>query len=148
MSRFEEIKLSKEKKTSRKGRKKKVYCKKCGFGETVADFGVPKKTWNLVSPMPDKNGNVTLTVMGSFTCPQCGKSLTTSVKKIKGDEFGGGKSKKELLLEVVSNQTEPASLETLAGQIRLSEGSIEKAINLLIKKGDITGKIDNGTYFP
>ncbi|MHA1168391.1 MAG: hypothetical protein ACTSRU_11255, partial [Candidatus Hodarchaeales archaeon] len=60
---------SAEKKTSkRKVKEKKIICKKCS---TVIDpvKTPPKKTWQLVSPMPDKDGNVTLTVMGSFTCP-------------------------------------------------------------------------------
>jgi hypothetical protein len=131
-----------------KGRKKKVSCKNCGFGESVADFGQPSKTWNLVSPMPDKDGNVTLTVMGSFRCPKCDKSLTTSIQKIKGDQFGGGKSKKELLIDLASNQSEAVSLEDLAGQIGLSAESIEKALTALIKKGDLKGKVENAVYTP
>ncbi|MFW9916800.1 MAG: hypothetical protein ACFFGZ_14440 [Candidatus Thorarchaeota archaeon] len=139
--------MSTSKKTGR-GRKKKVSCKKCGFGETVSDFGEPNKTWNLVSPMPDKDGNVTLTVMGSFRCPKCGKGLTTAIQKIKGDQFGGGKSKKELLIEVASSQTEATSLDDLAGQVGLGAQSVEKAVALLIKKGDLKGKIVDGAYVP
>lgn len=143
--------MSKSTKTTKrkgKGRKKKVSCKKCGFGETVSDFGDPGKTWNLVSPMPDKNGNVTLTVMGSFRCPKCDKSLITSIKKIKGDQFGGGKSKKELLIELASTQTETIALENLAGSIGLSAAAIEKALMALIKKGDLKGKVENAAYTP
>jgi hypothetical protein len=98
--------------------------------------------------MPDKDGNVTLTVMGSFRCPKCDKSLTAAFQKIKGDQFGGGKSKKELLIEVASSQNEPTPLDDLAGQVGLGAQSVEKAITLLIKKGDLKGKIVDGAYVP
>jgi len=43
----------------------------------------PVKTWTLVSPIPDRKGRITVTVMGSFVCPSCGRSWRTVVKKIK-----------------------------------------------------------------
>ena len=135
-------------KSGRKGRKKKVTCKKCGFGESVSDFGNPQKTWNLVSPMPDKDGNVTMTVMGSFRCPKCNASIKAVVQKVKGDQFGGGKSKKQLLIELASSCTEAISLDHLAEKIGLSRESVEKALSTLLKKGALKGKVSYGSYFP
>ncbi len=47
----------------------------------------PLKTWQLVSPIPDAKGRITITVMGSFECPNCGYRWRGVVSKIKA---GGG----------------------------------------------------------
>ncbi|MBW9140304.1 MAG: chromatin protein Cren7 [Candidatus Aramenus sp.] len=78
-------------------------CPNCG---TVVDK--PAKTWNLVSPLPDAYGRITITVMGSYVCPNCGHRWRAVVSKIKagGDsveiegkkgvkKFGEEKGKKE-----------------------------------------------------
>ncbi len=62
-------------------------CPRCG-----ARAQEPNKTWTLVSPMPDKYGRITVTVMGSFTCPSCGYSWRAVVQKIK---TGGGEAEEE-----------------------------------------------------
>ena len=61
-------------------------CPSCGT--RVTD---PEKTWTLVSPFPDKYGRITVTVMGSFRCPNCGHSWRAVVKKLKtgGEEEAG-----------------------------------------------------------
>ncbi len=59
-------------------RKDPFTCPKCG-----TRVKEPVKTWTLVSPMPDKYGRITVTVMGSFTCPNCGYSWRGVVKKLK-----------------------------------------------------------------
>ncbi len=43
----------------------------------------PTRTWNLVSPIPDSKGRITITVMGSFECPNCGRKWRGVVSKIK-----------------------------------------------------------------
>ena len=43
----------------------------------------PKKTWQLVSPFPDSKGRITITVMGSFECPNCGHKWRAVISKIK-----------------------------------------------------------------
>mgnify|MGYP001772541365 CR=1 FL=1 len=43
----------------------------------------PTKTWQLVSPLPDAYGRVTITIMGSFECPNCGHKWKAVVSKIK-----------------------------------------------------------------
>ncbi|KSW12696.1 chromatin protein Cren7 [Pyrodictium occultum] len=52
-------------------------CPKCGTRTE------PVKTWQLVSPFPDSKGRVTITVMGSFVCPNCGYRWRAVVSKIK-----------------------------------------------------------------
>lgn len=67
---------------SRKGRGRRksdpFLCPSCG-----ARVSEPAKTWTLVSPLPDKYGRVTVTVMGSFECPNCGYKWRAVVKKLK-----------------------------------------------------------------
>lgn len=73
--------------------KKANICPVCG-----TEVNSPDKTWNLVSPLPDDKGRITITVMGSFTCPNCGHKWKGVVSKLKvgGSEVEvetGGKKK-------------------------------------------------------
>ncbi|MCD6323608.1 MAG: chromatin protein Cren7 [Desulfurococcales archaeon] len=43
----------------------------------------PQKTWQLVAPLPDADGRVTIIVMGSFKCPNCGYSWRQKISTIK-----------------------------------------------------------------
>ncbi|MEM0173848.1 MAG: chromatin protein Cren7 [Sulfolobaceae archaeon] len=43
----------------------------------------PVKTWQLISPLPDSQGRITITVMGSFVCNNCGNRWKGVVSKIK-----------------------------------------------------------------
>ncbi len=43
----------------------------------------PIRTWQLTSPMPDARGRITVTVMGSFSCPECGHRWRGVISKIK-----------------------------------------------------------------
>jgi predicted RNA-binding Zn-ribbon protein involved in translation (DUF1610 family) len=52
-------------------------CPKCGTRTE------PVKTWQLVSPFPDSKGRITITVMGSFVCPNCGYRWRAVISKIK-----------------------------------------------------------------
>ncbi|MCE4607330.1 MAG: chromatin protein Cren7 [Desulfurococcales archaeon] len=70
-------------------------CPVCG-----TRVGEPDKTWQLVSPLPDKRGRITVTVMGSFTCPNCGYKWRAVINKLKvgsGDlEIEGAKGARKL----------------------------------------------------
>jgi predicted RNA-binding Zn-ribbon protein involved in translation (DUF1610 family) len=55
-------------------------CPKCGTSVE------PSKTWQLVSPLPDSQGRVTVTIMGSFECPNCGYRWRGVVSKMKVGE--------------------------------------------------------------
>lgn len=57
-------------------------CPRCGM--RVEE---PSKTWQLISPLPDEYGRLTLTVMASFVCPNCGERWRGVLSKLK---VGGG----------------------------------------------------------
>ena len=127
-------------------RKKKISCKKCG---TELDPAVtpPLKTWQLVSPMPDKEGRVTLTIMGSFRCPECNASVRAALKKIKGDEMGSGTSKKELLIQAVKLIEKPTPIDQIEIQ-GISSQAVGKAIEMLITQKNLNGKVKEGKFYP
>lgn len=137
--------MSSPKKT-KKTKNKKISCKKCGYIINPTETP-PIKTWQLISPMPDKEGRVTLTIMGSFRCPDCDSSIRAAMKKIRGDEIGSGKSKKELLIQAVNLVKEPTPIEQIeiAG---ISAASVGKAIKMLIDQGDIEGRVEDETFYP
>ena len=62
-------------------------CPDCG-----AEVAEPYKTWELVAPFPDKKMRITVTIMGMFQCPQCGRRFRGVVSKVKlgpeGAEIG------------------------------------------------------------
>lgn len=76
-------------------RKNPYICPKCG---TKAEK--PVKTWQLIAPIPDARGRITITVMGSFQCLNCGYKWRGVVSKIKagaeGVEIESVKGKKAL----------------------------------------------------
>ncbi|OYT46899.1 MAG: chromatin protein Cren7 [Desulfurococcales archaeon ex4484_42] len=70
-----------------------VKCPQCG-----TEVKQPEKTWQLISPLPDTEGRVTITVMGTFKCPNCGYRWRTKVSTLKvgpgGEVEIGGRSKR------------------------------------------------------
>ena len=62
----------------------------------------PEKTWQLISPLPDAYGRITITVMGSFVCPN-GHKWKAVISKIKagssGVEIEGKKGTKKIEME-------------------------------------------------
>lgn len=54
-----------------------VKCPSCGTEVQ------PERTWQLVAPLPDAEGRITITVMGSFRCPKCGYSWRGKVSTLK-----------------------------------------------------------------
>lgn len=67
---------------------KQNLCPNCG--ELAKE---PYKTWELVAPFLDSKMCITVTVMGMFECPKCGKKFRGVVSKLKlgGDEVEFGK---------------------------------------------------------
>ncbi len=71
-------------------------CPGCGY-----EVKEPERTWQLVSPLPDSKGRITITIMGSYRCPNCGRKWRGVVSKIKtgGGEVeieGGGRSSRKI----------------------------------------------------
>jgi len=57
---------------------KPLKCPRCG-SENIEVV----KTWQLVSPFPDSQGRITITVMGVMKCKDCGHSWRGPVSKLK-----------------------------------------------------------------
>ena len=67
----------------------------------------PYKTWQLVSPLPDSKGRITITIMGMYQCSnghkwraivskiKVGGSGEVEVEGAKGKKVLGGKEEKE-----------------------------------------------------
>lgn len=127
-------------------RKKRISCKKCGT-EIDPVKTPPLKTWQLVSPMPDKEGRVTLTIMGSFRCPECNASVRAALKKVKGDEMGSGTSKKESLIQVVKLIEKPTPIDEIEIQ-GISSQAVGKAIETLIAQKSLNGEVKDGKFYP
>ncbi len=79
----------------RRKKEKKLVCPKCGS----TDIDVVK-TWQLVSPFPDRKGRITITVMGVVRCRKCGHQWRAVISKLKVGgsevEIEGGKGSKKL----------------------------------------------------
>jgi len=111
----------------RKQKKDPYICPNCGTRVTE-----PVKTWQLVSPMPDSKGRVTITIMGSFQCPNCGHKWRAVISKIKvgGDEVEvetkstktkmGGTDK--------NNKNEGEIIELDLDEIDISDEEIEESL--------------------
>lgn len=80
-------------------------CPKCG---TLVQ---PFKTWQLVSPLPDSNGRITITIMGSYNCPNCGYKWRGVVSKMKvGEEVEIEGFKKNIKFSKDSSKPRPSSV--------------------------------------
>ena len=150
----EEIEETEEtnEKPTKKGKKSKqskdkLRCTQCAYKINPVETP-PNKTWNMISPLPDKMGRVTLTIMGSFTCPKCGKSLRIAMQKIKSDSEPTGVSRKQGLVATLQEINEKTSIEEIAGKVGLSDHAVSKATSLLIKKGEVKGIIKEGFFLP
>lgn len=87
-------------------------CPKCGSSDVEV-----ARTWQLVSPIPDRRGRITVTVMGVLSCKSCKHSWKSVVSKIKvGDSGvevdsrevsrGEGRRVKEIVLDLSDLSTE------------------------------------------
>ena len=136
-----------EKKKELKLKVKRIRCKSkkgCGFDFHPNDV-TPKKTWTLTSPMPDAKGNITITLMASWSCPKCGKSITGAKGKTKGDFKG--MSRREMLEKKLA-ENEEFTIAELAKEMGYQEENVKKMINVFIQRGLANGKIENERYLP
>ena len=120
---------------------------KCKCGNTWQPHEVPtNKEWNMVSPMPDKDGNVTITIMATWSCPQCGKSKTGAKGKTKG-EFKEEDTPK-YKIEHALRSGEKFSLQDLADDTGFDIENIRKIIPLYLKKENIKGEVKDDHFIP
>jgi uncharacterized Zn finger protein len=61
-----------------RGREKKLKCPRCGSEDVEI-----VKQWQLISPLPDRYGRITVTIMGIVKCKRCGYTWRTVISKIK-----------------------------------------------------------------
>jgi predicted RNA-binding Zn-ribbon protein involved in translation (DUF1610 family) len=114
---------------ARKKRQKDPFvCPNCG-----TKVSEPLKTWQLVSPMPDSKGRVTITVMGSFQCPNCGHKWRAVVSKLK---VGGGEvemevgKKRKKMRDENEQKEEGEVIELDIDEIDISEEEIDEALGV------------------
>lgn len=71
----------------------------------------PSKTWQLVAPLPDSKGRITITIMGSFECQNCGHKWKGIVTKMKvGDEVEIEGAKKSITLPKESTKPKQSAV--------------------------------------
>ena len=116
-----------------KKKTKQIKCKNCG---TIIDpkETTPTKQWTLASPMPDKDGNITVTAMATWRCPSCGYTVRGTLGKFK--ETGKTKSKQIKLIELIQENPQIKASE-IAAQLKMKEEVVEKAIKMLKKQGKL-----------
>ncbi|MBD3192066.1 MAG: hypothetical protein GF308_15575 [Candidatus Heimdallarchaeota archaeon] len=127
----------------KKSKQKRITCK---CGESWLPDEVPtNKEWTRVAPMPDSEGRVTVMMMATWTCPNCGKSKMGLKAKYKDD---GTKfpSKKELLFEELEHVEDKIALSELAEALSLEEENVTKALEIYIKRNKISGRIEAGFF--
>jgi len=124
---------------------KVIKCKKCDNSFEIGsdeDKETRNKEWTMVAPMPDKDGNVTITLMATWHCSNCGKTIRGSAGKTKG-EFSG-KSKKQQIDELIEME-EDFDLEEVADAVGVKIENLEKILKVHIKKG-VKAKIEDGEF--
>ena len=133
---------------ARKAKTKRIKCKKCDFSFDVGspdDLENRGKEWPFVAPMPDKDGNVTITQMAVWRCPKCKKTIRGSVGKTKG-EFSG-KSKKIQIQEKLDEKVE-FDIEVFANSMGANKENLLKILVKMIEKGMIKAKIEGEMFSP
>ena len=100
----------------------------------------------MVAPMPDKEGRITVTIMAVWTCPNCGAKIRGTYSKIKVGHDIKGTNRTQILIETL-NSVESIKIRDVAEKIKVSEETARKAIQYLINKGKISGRIEGDTYY-
>lgn len=121
-------------------RKTKIKCKKCGSIFNSSNKINIIRTWHMISPIPDKNGNLTITIMASWTCPNCGSKNTGKISTIKSNLDAHGETPSQKLINIIK-QRKIISISELADIIKTKEDNIKKALEHMIKKKIINAVI-------
>ncbi|MHA1667906.1 MAG: hypothetical protein ACTSUR_04530 [Candidatus Heimdallarchaeaceae archaeon] len=124
-------------------KQKLIKCKGCG--NTWLPTEVPtNKEWTKVAPMPDKDGNITIIVMATWSCPKCEKTVMGAKGKTKGEVKE--EDTKKYKIETALKSGKKVDLELLAKDMKVKVESLEKIIPMYVKKLGLKGKI-KGKYF-
>jgi len=125
----------------RRNTKARLKCKSCGAEyESQGDVKIIK-TWHMVSPMPDKDGNITINIFATWECPRCRARNRSKISSIKSGAELRSRSYTERLREAIYRAKE-VTLEELAEMFNMSKDTILKALRYLIEKRVIKAKIE------
>ena len=124
---------------------KKIKCTKCGTEWLPLEVPTNKE-WTKVAPMPDSQGNVTITLMATWNCPGCGKSKMGAKSKTKG-EFKEEDTKKYKVKSAILSG-DKIDIPKLAEESGVSVENLHKIIPMYQKKHNVKGKIKGNYYIP
>ncbi|MHA1910715.1 MAG: hypothetical protein ACTSYA_03375 [Candidatus Kariarchaeaceae archaeon] len=124
-----------------------VKCKNCEKEYNPHTELKAEKTWNVFSPMPDKQGRITITQMATFRCPDCGKVLRGSLGSQKADVPEGYRTHKQMVSDAVDAK-EKFNLVELADEMGVKLENLTKVILALIKKGEAKGQLKGNDFIP
>ena len=128
----------------KKAKSKPIICKNCG--ESWMPNEVPtNKEWTKIAPMPDSEGRITVMVMATWSCPNCGKSRMGLKGKYK-DDGTSRPSKKEQILNIIKETDQRIAISEIADEISFTDENVEKALEVFIKRKTIKGKIEEGFF--
>jgi len=129
----------------KKKKHKLITCPSCGYSFAPTQIE-PIKTWHLVSPMPDKQGRITVTIMAVWECPQCGRKIRGTISKIKiGEDSERKVDRTQMLIDELTRH-ERISLYDLSQKFKFGIDTIRMAVKYLIEKGLVKGRVENDVF--
>ena len=104
-------------------RSKLIACRHCGSKFEKLDDKYILKTWHRVAPMPDKHGNLTISIMATWICPKCGKHFRKTMK-ISGPQ-------------TPQDQAQGTGVKPRSKKIELKASEVERKILICLKQSSI-----------
>jgi len=122
-------------------KKTKIKCKNCGkIFDSTEEIQIVK-TWHMVSPIPDKEGNITINIMATWICPICGSRNRGKIASVKSGEQIRGRNPTQELINIV-NQSEVITIQEISKILGVDKETVIKALKYLIKKKMINAVIE------
>ncbi len=116
-----------------------IKCKYCGSTFRQLGDKYVLKTWHKVAPMPDKHGNITISIMAVWVCPNCGKKNMGKLTSIKSGSDIRGRNYTQRLIDIITSHQE-ISISEIAQKLGMEEKTVEKAVDYLIRKNILKAK--------
>ena len=111
----------------------KILCKQCGSAfSSIRDVKIIK-TWHMVSPIPDKQGRLSINVMAVWECPICGARNRGKISTIRTDEAKRSRNYTQMLIDIIMSRKK-ISINELAEKFSTKPENIKKALEYLAKK--------------